>query len=709
MNNIKDKIDHLRKEIERHNKLYYDKQNPEISDTEYDNLVKELEKLERDYPLFASNDSPTQKVSGIVSSSFEKVKHAVPMLSLDNTYSHEEIAAWYERTIKTITNYELRITNDESTTKKAITNYELQITNQRHNDESVILKDTVLKNPEVNSTMSFVVEPKIDGVSASLTYINGKLTVGATRGDGETGEDITENIKTITDIPHKLKDTNPPASFEIRGEVYMDKDSFDAINEEILENGGQKFANPRNAASGSLRQKNPQITASRKLKFFVHSFGAVFGKDFETHYDFLQYCKKCGFTLQNDVKVCKSLAEITDYSSQMLEKREKLSYEIDGLVIKVNSYNLQKELGYTNKSPRWAIAYKFPAKQATTKLNKIRVQVGRTGIITPSAILEPVPLAGVTISHATLHNFEEIERLNVNEGDTVLIERAGDVIPKIVKVVKKDSDSYFKPPKNCPSCNSEIVKENEEEVGYRCVNPECPAQFRRHLIHFVSRNAMDIDGLGEAAIDQLLERKKLKTLADIYGLTFDDFLELDLFKEKKANNLMSSIAESKKRPLSKLLFALGIRHVGEKVSEIIAKRFKNMDSLFTASVEDFIKINEIGDVLAVSLKEFFEKPEVHHIIDALKTAGVNMIEPESENAGNQFEGQTFVLTGELINYTREKAAEIIKSLGGKTSSSVSKKTSYVLAGAEAGSKLEKAKELGVKIINETEFEELIKK
>ena len=664
---IKSRIDYLRKEIERHNKLYYGKQNPEISDTEYDNLVKELEKLELEYPLFASKDSPTQKVSGVVSSSFEKVKHVVPMLSLDNTYSAEEISVWHERT---------------------------------------------LKNTE-NNDIDFIIEPKIDGVSLSLTYTNGNLTLGATRGDGETGEDITENIKTIKDIPHTLQDTNnPPDFFEIRGEVYLDKANFDAINEEILENGGQKFANPRNAASGSLRQKNPQITASRKLKFYVHSFNVVYGSDFKTHSDFLQYCKKRGFKLQKDVKICRSLKEITGFSAEMLEKRETVPYEIDGLVIKVNSYNLQKELGYTNKSPRWAIAYKFPAKQATTKLNKIRVQVGRTGIITPSAILEPVPLAGVTISHATLHNFEEIERLDVNEGDTVLIERAGDVIPKIVKVVKKgifsQSERFFKPPHDCPSCNSKIVKENEEEVAYRCVNPECPAQFRRHLIHFISRNAMDIEGFGEAVIDQLLKKKKLKTLADIYALTFDDFLELELFKEKKANNLIKSISESKKRPLSKLLFALGVRHVGEKVSEIIAKRFKNMEALFSASADDFIKVNEIGDVLAVSLKEFFEKPEVRHITNALKTADVNMAEPESETSGNRFERKTFVLTGELTNYTREKATEIIKSLGGKTSSSVSKKTDYVLAGADAGSKLEKAKELGVQVINETEFEELIK-
>jgi len=657
---IKEKINHLRKEIERHNKLYYGKQNPEISDSEYDALVKELEKLEEDNPLFALDDSPTRKVSGVVSSSFAAVKHPVPMLSLDNTYSLEEIDAWCKRVEKVLG-----------------------------------------KMPE------FVVEPKVDGVSVSLTYINGALSVAAARGDGETGEDITENIKTIKEIPEKLAVKNPPFFFELRGEVYINKSDFEKLNEEILEADGQKFANPRNAASGSLRQKNPEITSKRKLRYFVHSFGKIEGKQFETQSEFLKYCHECGFKLQQDTEICKDFDEISAFTEKMTEKRETLSYEIDGIVIKVNSQKLQKELGYTNKSPRWAIAYKFQAKQATTVLEKIRVQVGRTGIVTPSAILEPVRLAGVTISHATLHNFEEIERLDVNEGDTVLIERAGDVIPKIVKVVKKNSKGFFKPPHNCPSCHSEIVKESEEEVAYRCVNPECPAQFRRHLIHFVSRNAMDIEGFGEAVIDQLLEKKKLKIIADIYHLTFEDFIELDLFKDKKAANLINSINNSKSRPLNKLLFALGIRHIGEKASEIIAKRFKNIEAIFEASVDDFTKINEIGEVLAESLKEFFDKPEVRHIVDALKKAGVNMTEPESET-GTKFENLTFVLTGELKNFTREQAAEIIKSLGGRTSSSVSKKTNYVLAGADAGSKLDKAKELGVKIIDEKEFENLIK-
>jgi DNA ligase (NAD+) len=663
MGNIQNRIDYLRKELIRHNNLYYESNNPEISDSEYDSLARELEQLEKTNSLFVLTDSPTKKVSGFVSSSFEHITHSSPMLSLDNTYSQKETAKWYERIEKNLNN----------------------------------------KNTE------FTIEPKIDGVSASLTYINGSLTAGATRGDGEIGEDITENIKKVKNIPHKLKTYSPHYFFELRGEVYIDKSDFKKLNEEIVKSAGQKFANSRNAASGSLRQRNPQITAKRNLRFFVHSLGKTDGKQFKSQSDFLQYCRKCGFQLQDNFKICHSLKEIMDFMEIMANDRDLLYYEIDGLVIKVNSLQLQKELGCTNKSPRWAIAFKFPAKQATTKLSRIRVQVGRTGIITPSAILESVTLAGVTISHATLHNFEEIERLNINEGDTVLIERAGDVIPKIVKVVKKGSKGFFKPPHYCPSCNSGIVKGNEEEVAYRCINPECPAQFRRHLMHFVSRNAMDIDRFGKSVIDQLLERGKIRILADIYYLKYDDFIELDLFKEKKTGNLMEAITASKKRPLSKLLFALGIRRIGKKVSEIIAKRFKSMDALFNASIEDFTRVPEIGSILALSLKEFFENKTVRNVINNLIAADVNMIEPKTEQSGMQFDGKIFVLTGELKNYTRERAGEIIRSLGGKVASSVSKKTDYVIAGTNAGSKLKKAKELNVKIIDETEFDILTRK
>jgi DNA ligase (NAD+) len=661
MENIQNLIKRLRKELVRHNALYYDKNDSEISDGEYDALVRKLERLEQKYPLFALSKSPTKKISGYVSSSFKPIKHAVPMLSLDNTYSRDETALWYERTVKKFN----------------------------------------------NSNLEFVIEPKIDGVSANLMYLDGVLNVGATRGDGEMGEDITENIKTIQDIPHKLKVENPPSFFELRGEVYINKSDFKKFNEKIFYSTGKKFANPRNAASGSLRQKNSQITAERNLRFFIHSFGKIEEKYFERQSEFLKYCQNCGFKLQSNLRICNSFEEVSNFMDLMLEKKSLLSYEIDGLVIKVNNLRLQSELGSTNKSPRWAVAFKFPSKQVTTKLIKIRSQVGRTGIITPSAILEPVPLSGVIISHATLHNFEEIERLNVNECDIVLIERAGDVIPKIVKVVRKESESFFKPPQKCPSCGSEVVKENEKEVAYRCMNLECPAQFRRHLIHFASRNAMDIDGFGESVVDQLLEKKKLHKLSDIYRLNYDDFIGLKFFKDRKANNLIKAIAESKKRSLSNLIFALGIRHIGEKVSEIVAKRFKTMEALLDVSFEGFSKISEIGEVLALSLREFFENATVRHVIEDLVLSGVNMTEAETSKKGSQFEGRVFVLTGDLEKYSRENATEIIKSLGGKVTSSVSKKTDYVIAGENVGSKLEKAKELDINIINEAEFEKLI--
>jgi DNA ligase (NAD+) len=661
MEDILRRITYLRKEIERHNAFYYDENNPEISDGEYDSLVKELKHLEYENPIFVLQSSPTKKVSGFASSTFSQVKHNVPMLSLDNTYSKEEISKWYDRTIKKIPNGKIK----------------------------------------------FIIEPKIDGLSASLIYINGILKVGSTRGDGQVGEDITENIKTIKDIPIILGIENPPTFFEVRGEVYITKTDFENLNKLMLENGEQKFANPRNAASGSLRQKNPYITSLRNLHFFVHSFGKIEGKSFNNQTEFLKFCKKCGFYLQDDLKQTNSLDEIFQFTDFILNKRELLNYEIDGLVIKVDDFLNQQELGYTNRSPRWAIAFKFPAKQATTKLDKIRVQVGRTGIITPSAILEPVGLAGVIISHATLHNFEEIERLNVNEGDIVLVERAGDVIPKIVKVVRKNSEGFFKAPKKCPSCSSYIVKENEAEVAYRCINPDCPAQFRRHLIHFVSRDAMDIEGFGTSLIDQLLNEGKIHTISDIYHLTYDDFIGLSLFKEKKANNIVKSILSSKRRPLSKLIFALGIRHVGQKTSEIIAEKFNSMDSIFNASLEDFKQIPEIGKVLAVSLTDFFKNPSVCRVIDALRAVGVNMLEPAKEKLGSLFNNKIFVLTGELTNYTRDQASEIIKSLGGKVSSAISKKIDFILVGENAGLKLSKAKELNIKIINETEFEKML--
>ncbi|MDR2676571.1 MAG: NAD-dependent DNA ligase LigA [Endomicrobium sp.] len=665
---IKNQIYFLRNEILRHDDLYYDKNNPEISDVEYDNLVKKLEILEKSNFVLGPSTSPIKCVSGFASSLyFKRVKHTSPMLSLDNTYSNNDIAKWCKNIIKKIN----------------------------------------------SSDVEFIVEPKIDGVSVSLVYINGIINIGATRGDGEIGEDITRNVMMIQNIPHKLQICDPPSFFELRGEVYINKIDFESLNKKLLSSGVQKFANSRNAASGSLRQKDSNITAKRKLSFFVHSFGKIYGKQFQKQSEFLKYCKDCGFQQQNYIEVCHSFKEIEDFMNVMINRRNMLTYDIDGIVVKVNNFQLHSELGHTNRSPKWAIAFKFPAKQTTTILNKICAQVGRTGIVTPLAILEPVTLAGVTISRATLHNFDEIRRLRINEGDTVLIERAGDVIPKIVKAIKKKKTSntesvLFKRPDMCPSCSSKIVKD-EERVAYRCINPNCPAQFKRHLIHFVSRKAMDIKGFGEDVIDQLLNKNKIKILSDIYYLSYNDFRCLNLFGVKKTVKLIEAINVSKGRSLNRFLFALGIRHIGERTSEIIAKKYKNMNNIFNTCVGDFTKINGIGSVLALSLEKFFKNKEIIHLINNFIKAGVNMVEFDSIKMNDKFDNKVFTLTGELKNRTRDQAIKSIKEFGGKVTASVSKKTSYVIAGINTGSKLKKARELGIKVISEIEFEELLAK
>lgn len=678
INNISRQIEELRNLIRQHDYFYYSLDDPKISDFEYDKLFKQLQALENAYPQFISKDSPTQRVSGSVSSTFNKIKHKIPMFSLDNSYSTEDVLQWYER-VKKI----------------------------------------------VGSNTDFIVEPKIDGLSASLTYINNSFISGCTRGDGEYGEDITENLKTVKNIPLRLMYNNKSFLpkfgsknidinldelniFEVRGEVYINKKDFQLLNDNLSDSGLPKFANPRNAAAGSLRQKNPKITSERKLSFFIHSFGQVSGAELSKHSEFIDFCSKAGFAVQKDIKVCGDIGEVLEFIQYLQEKRDELPYEIDGVVVKVNDYEKQKIIGYTNKSPKWAIAYKFPARQAVTKLLAVKLQVGRTGVVTPAASLEPVSLSGVTISNATLHNFDEIERLNLNEGDDVLVERAGDVIPKIVKVVEKKSQNYFVPPLFCPSCNSKIVKETEEDVYYRCVNPSCPAQFQRSLEHFVSRDAMNIEGFGEVVVDQLLKLNKLHTFADIYKLTFDDFMMLSLFKEKKANNLIESIVTSRNNPLNKLIFALGIRHIGEKSAVILADRFKTIDNLIAASEEQLLSINEIGTVLAKSIKDYFANSETLLMIKELQSLKVNTVEPEKDTSFSPLQNKTFVLTGELTSITRKEAENYILSLGGKTTSSVSKKTDFVVVGSEPGSKYKKALELNIKILNENEFKELIK-
>ncbi|MDD3052938.1 MAG: NAD-dependent DNA ligase LigA [Endomicrobiia bacterium] len=679
INNIAKQIEELRNQIRQHDYFYYCLDDPKISDFDYDNLFKQLQALENSNPQFITQDSPTQRVSGSVSSTFNQVKHKVPMLSLDNSYSTDDILQWYARIKKNIS----------------------------------------------DDDIEFIVEPKIDGLSASLTYINNLFVIGCTRGDGEYGEDITENLKTVKNIPLKLiynqgyspkfgsQDINTPLEeltvCEVRGEVYINKKDFQMLNDNLVDAEMQKFANPRNAAAGSLRQKNPKVTAERKLSFFVHSFGQVSGIELNKHSQFIDFCSKIGFAVQKDIKVCKSIDQVLDFIKYLQENRDKLAYEIDGVVVKVNDYKTQKIIGYTNKSPKWAMAYKFPARQAQTKLLSIKLQVGRTGVITPAASLEPVSLSGVTISNATLHNFDEIERLNLNVGDDIIIERAGDVIPKVVKIINKNSQGHFLPPLHCPSCNSRIVKETEEDVYYRCVNPSCPAQFQRSLVHFVSRDAMNIDGFGEVVVDQLLKLNKLHTFADIYKLTFDDLMMLDLFKEKKANNLIQSIIKSKQNPLNKLIFALGIRHIGEKSAVILADKFTNIDNLINATQEQLLSINEIGPILVQSILDYFSNEETLSMIKELKLLGVNAIEPEKDKSFSPLADKTFVLTGELSTITRKDAENYILSLGGKTTSAVSKKTDFVVVGNEPGSKYQKAINLGIKILNEKEFKELINK
>ncbi len=670
LDKIKQRIENLRKQIKYHDYLYYVLNQPEISDYEYDKLYNELKTLESQYPQFITPDSPTQRVSGEVVKEFKPVKHTSPMLSLDNTYSQQEIYDWAER----------------------------------------ISKYVALKNLE------FIVEPKLDGLSCTIHYVNGKLHTAATRGDGETGEDVTLNVKTIRSIPLSLEPKGSveiPKFFEVRGEVIMYKKDFEELNKQLQQKGVQTFANPRNAASGSLRQKDPKITAERRLRFFVHSYGKVESKtEITTDEEFLELCKKFSLPVVQHYKVCKTIDEVVKYCLEWQQKRDSLDYDIDGMVIKVNQLKYRDKIGSTLKAPRWAIAYKFPARQATTVLKNVVMQVGRTGIITPVAELEPVECGGVTISRATLHNFDEIKRLGIKIGDTVVVERAGEVIPKIVKVIetkRTGKEKDIEVPKKCPICGSNIIKQ-EGEVAYRCPNSSCPAQVINSIVHFAKREAMDIEGLGESVAELLVQHNLVKKLSDIYYLTKEQLLTLPLFKEKKATNLLNSIEKSKQKPLSKLLYALGIPHVGEKSAEVLAERYETLDNLMAATEQELQSIPEVGPVMAKAIKEFFSNKFTLQVISELKKAKLNTTQPKIEKKETQiFANMTVVFTGELDSMTRTQAEELVKTLGGKTSSSVSKSTSLVVVGKNPGSKYEKAKQLGVKIIYEEEFLKLIKK
>ena len=659
----KERIEELRKKTEYYAKKYYDEDKPEISDFEYDMLMVELRNLEKEFPEFKSKDSLTEKVGGHVKEGFQKVTHEVPLQSLQDVFSIEEVNEYIEKT------------------------------NEKANENNIENK-------------KYVGETKIDGLSAALEYKEGKFVRGATRGNGLVGEDVTENLKTIKTIPMEL---NEKINITVRGEVFISKKDFEKMNKKREEEGEELFANARNAAAGSLRQLDSKITKTRPLDIYIFNVQKIEGKEFNSHFEELEYLEKLGFNV-NPVRIpCKDEKEIEDAIKKIGKEREKLTFDIDGAVVKVDDLKFREILGQTSKTPRWAIAYKYPPERKETILKDIICQVGRTGVITPMAILEPVKVAGSTISKTTLHNEDFIKEKDLKIGDTVVIQKAGDVIPEIVEVKKNKrtgKEKDFEMPKTCPVCGAEAVRE-EGEAAIRCTGIECPAKLFRNLVHFASREAMNIDGLGESIIKQLLDRKLISNMADIYSLTLEDVASLKKNGKKFAENLISAINRSKQNDLYRLITAFGIRHVGTKASKVLAKRYKTLDRLMNVTSEELSMVEDIGPIASNSIREFFLQDQTIDLINRLKQAGVNMEYQQEEGEDDRFSGKTFVLTGTLEKYTRGEAANIIEKFGGKTSSSVSKKTDYVLAGEEAGSKLTKAQNLGVKIISEEEFEEMI--
>lgn len=582
------------------------------------------------------------------------------MLSLDNTYNENEVLEWDDRLEKVL----------------GITEFD------------------------------YVVEPKIDGVSASLIYENGRFVQGATRGDGETGEDITANLKTIRSIPLRLRPPFPKL-FDVRGEIYMDKKEFGRLNQEMTRHGEESFANPRNAAAGSLRQKDPAVTATRPLRFLAHTFGVVEDPPWRTDWEFLKACAQMGLPTPPQTQRCATIMECMRHGRRLEKDRDDLPFEIDGAVIKVNAFALRQRAGTTHRAPRWAVAYKFESQQAVTQVANIVASVGRTGTVTPVARLKPVSCGGVTISNATLHNFDEIKRLGVKIGDWVIIQRAGEVIPKVVKVLEEKrtgKEKAFAVPSNCPVCDAPIAKEKEIEVAYRCTNPNCPAQLARGLIHFAGRDAMDIEGLGEVVVTQLVDKKLVKDFADIYSLTKRDFLGLELFAEKRADNLLKAIEKSKTRPLSRALYGLGIRHVGEKAAYVLAQKFGTMEAVAEASEAELRAIHEVGPVMAQSIVSYFRLPAAQSLLRKLKRAGLLLKEEIAKRNGHsQLVGKTVVFTGELTAFSRSQAERRVRELGGNATGSVSAKTDFVVAGKEPGTKYGKAQKLGVKILTEKQF------
>lgn len=660
------RIAFLSTEIERHNRLYYREDRPEIGDAEYDRLFRELAELEERFPDLARPDSPTRRVGSPPLEKFAQVTHRVPMLSLENAFSAEEVQEFDERVKRFL-------------------------------------------GLAVDEEITYVCEPKMDGLAVELVYEEGLLTVGSTRGDGFTGEEITRNLKTVKTIPLRLDTGTPPPLLEVRGEVFLPIAPFRQLNEEREEAGAPPFANPRNAAAGSLRQLDSKITARRPLAIFCYAVGMVEGHDFSSQWELLAALPSWGVPVNNLVRRVTGVAGILAFYREMEERRDTLPYEIDGVVVKVDSFALQRELGEKSRSPRWAVALKFPPRQAVTTVEEIVPSVGRTGVITPVAHLAPVEVSGVMVSRATLHNWEELEKKDIRVGDTVVVERAGDVIPAVVRVVTEKRSGAERPvpvPAACPECGSEVVK-IPGEVAVRCLGLSCPAQIRESIIHFASRHAMDIDGLGDRYIEQLLRLKLVKNVADLYTLTKDDFMQFDRMGDKLAENLLGAIAASRERELARFIFALGIRNVGEHTAKLLAAAFGSIEALAGATEEELLAIREIGPQVAESIRTFFHNPENRNVVERLFAAGVRPSVAE-KTVGGRFTGKTFVFTGALSRFTRDEAKRLVEGQGGHAAGSVSKKTDYVVAGEEAGSKLDKARQLGVRVISEEEFLELLK-
>ncbi|MBX3280878.1 MAG: NAD-dependent DNA ligase LigA [Acidobacteria bacterium] len=656
---IEQEAEQLRAEIERHNELYYQRSEPEISDYEFDKLLERLKALEAEHPELITPDSPTQRVGG-KADSLRPFEHKVPLMSLDNSYDLDDLKAFTERCEK--------------------------------------LAD--------GRKLEYFAELKIDGLSVSLHYEKGILTVGATRGDGRTGDEVTQNVKTIRSIPLRLK-ADAPEHAEVRGEVYLSRSQFKKINDELDMQGEKTFANPRNCASGTLRMLDSQIVASRRLEMFPYDAYSGTRKMFATHEEVFLWCEKNGFTVNPHRRLCANFAELSAFIAEIEAIRDDLDYEIDGVVVKVNSTALQDDFGATTKAPRWAIAYKYAARQATTKLLAIGIQVGRTGALTPVAHLEPVLLAGTTVSRASLHNEDEIARLDLKIGDHVLIEKSGEIIPQVLSVVtaKRDgSELEFEFPTSCPVCGFDAVRPDGEAVR-RCINPVCPAKVKARILYFSSRKAMDIEGLGEVLTDTLVDSGRIKDVADLYTLTVEDIASLERMAEKSGTNLIDQVEASKARGLQRLLYGLDIRHVGERYAKILANHFRDIDKIASATVEELDDIPEIGLAVAESVFEWFRDQHNKDVLERLRAAGVTMQTDASTTAAldERFVGKTFVLTGKLEKYTRDEAARLIEERGGRVSSSVSKKTDYVVAGEDAGSKLTKAESLGVAILDEQAF------